>query len=199
MANTENQLHKPFELQRDISSNITICFFIKTDCPMRFPTAAHYHIKGLNAEAIIQVPLPIPIWLTSPEYEVLRLYKQLETLIVCFSLNLSIYNQAIRDDEWTEVDIGQIINFTIPTIIVRDASVQLILLRNFLAFDDFPIFQLVVYFRGIIVDIGSALLKKEDLLWKDDSQFKCCGFVNLSTYLMPGTPSKPPYGGFHAF
>lgn len=149
MANTKDQIRKPFESQRDIGSDMTICFFTKTDCPMRFPTAAHHHVKGLNAEAITQVPLPAPTWLTSPEYEVLRLHKQLETPIVCFSLNLSIYNQAIRDDEWTgnwfllsgrihpfaltweleqldglEVDVGQTIDFTIPTIIVRDASVQ---------------------------------------------------------------------------
>jgi hypothetical protein len=33
----------------------------------------------------------------------------------------------------------------------------------------------------------------------DDAQLKCCGFVQLTTFLAPGNPDKTPYRGFHPF
>ncbi|KAH7110646.1 hypothetical protein B0J13DRAFT_577645, partial [Dactylonectria estremocensis] len=33
----------------------------------------------------------------------------------------------------------------------------------------------------------------------DDVQLKCCGFVQLTTFLAPGNPDKTPYRGFHPF
>jgi hypothetical protein len=33
----------------------------------------------------------------------------------------------------------------------------------------------------------------------DDVQLRCCGFVQLTTYLAPGNPVKTPFRGFHPF
>lgn len=63
----------------------------------------------------------------------------------------------------------------------------------------FPTIPPVVTFVGPIAGSGITLLKKDLLPTMQDDQLRCCGFINLATYLMPGNPLKTPYGGYHAF
>jgi hypothetical protein len=65
--------------------------------------------------------------------------------------------------------------------------------------DNFPCIPPVVSFTGPIVGSGHSLLRQELLPGLDAAQLKCCGFVQLSTYLAPGNPDKTPFRGFHPF
>lgn len=65
--------------------------------------------------------------------------------------------------------------------------------------DSFPCVPPVVSFTGLIAGPGHSLLRKDLLPDLDDTQLKCCGFVQLSTYLAPGNPDKTPFKGFHPF
>jgi hypothetical protein len=57
----------------------------------------------------------------------------------------------------------------------------------------------IVSFTGPIVGPGSTLLTGEAVPGLGDIQLKCCGFVQLSSYLAPGDPTKTPFKGFHPF
>jgi hypothetical protein len=65
--------------------------------------------------------------------------------------------------------------------------------------DTFPITPPIVSFTGLIVGPGSTLLDSEAVPGLGDIQLKCCGFVQLSTFLAPGNPTKTPFKGFHPF
>ncbi|RKK70288.1 hypothetical protein BFJ68_g18393, partial [Fusarium oxysporum] len=54
-------------------------------------------------------------------------------------------------------------------------------------------------FTGPVVGPGHALLRKESVPTLDNVQLKCCGFVQLTTFLAPGNPDKTPFRGFHPF
>ncbi|KAH7115543.1 hypothetical protein EDB81DRAFT_919185 [Dactylonectria macrodidyma] len=74
-----------------------------------------------------------------------------------------------------------------------------ILPRSLSATDQFPLSSPIVSFTGPVVGPGPALLHKEFVPALDDVQLKCCGFVQLTTFLAPGNPGKTPYRGFHPF
>lgn len=57
----------------------------------------------------------------------------------------------------------------------------------------------IVSFTGPIIGSGRTHLRKDILPNLSDVQLKCCGFVQLSSFIAPGDPSKPPYRGFHPF
>ncbi|KAH6866012.1 hypothetical protein B0T10DRAFT_554189 [Thelonectria olida] len=63
----------------------------------------------------------------------------------------------------------------------------------------FPLISPVVSFTGPIVGCGRTLLQQESIHTLGDIQLKCCGFVQLSTFIAPGTSDKPPCKGFHPF
>jgi hypothetical protein len=65
--------------------------------------------------------------------------------------------------------------------------------------DTFPITLPIVSFTGPIVGPGSTLLDGEAVPDLGNIQLKCCGFVQLSTYLAPGNPTRTPFKGFHPF
>lgn len=65
--------------------------------------------------------------------------------------------------------------------------------------DSFPCIPPVVSFTGLIAGPGHSLLRKDLLPALDDTLLKCCGFIQLSTYLAPGNPEKTPFKGFHPF
>lgn len=64
---------------------------------------------------------------------------------------------------------------------------------------DFPITSPVVSFAGPIIGSGLTLLRDDPLSGLSEIQQKCCGFVQLSTFITPGNPNKPPFRGFHLF
>jgi hypothetical protein len=66
--------------------------------------------------------------------------------------------------------------------------------------DELPLPSPIVTFMGPILGPGTELLQDDNLISGiDESQRKCCGFVQLSTYITPGDPSKTPFRGFHPF
>ncbi|KAJ3455152.1 hypothetical protein MRS44_013752 [Fusarium solani] len=78
-------------------------------------------------------------------------------------------------------------------------SSQSIVPRNFASVDHFPAIPPVVTFTGPVVGSGRTLLRKESIPGLDGVQLKCCGFVQLSTYIAPENPGKTPFKGFHPF
>ncbi|KAH7109753.1 hypothetical protein EDB81DRAFT_927555 [Dactylonectria macrodidyma] len=80
-----------------------------------------------------------------------------------------------------------------------DLSARRILPRSLSTTDQFPLSSPIISFTGPVVGPGPALLHKEFVPALDDVQLKCCGFVQLTTFLAPGNPSKTPYRGFHPF
>jgi hypothetical protein len=64
---------------------------------------------------------------------------------------------------------------------------------------DFPTTPPLVSFTGPILGSGSSLLNDEGIPGLGKTQLKCCGFIQLSTYISPGIPNKSPFKGFHPF
>ncbi|KJZ68358.1 hypothetical protein HIM_12253 [Hirsutella minnesotensis 3608] len=203
---------------------MSMMFFVQPDCPSRFAHQDEHRIKGLNAETIARVLLPPPSWLLTAEYAPLRSNADESPTPIFFSLNLSIYGQPIISSEWAEEwffmngrvhpyaltrevaqhdglesDTGGTLLYTMPALIVRDQGYQPVLPRLFDSMDNFPCIPPVVSFTGPIVGSGHSLLRQELLPGLDAAQLKCCGFVQLSTYLAPGNPDKTPFRGFHPF
>ncbi|KAH6961883.1 hypothetical protein BKA56DRAFT_623850 [Ilyonectria sp. MPI-CAGE-AT-0026] len=180
---------------------------------IRSPGSASHRIKGLNAETLARIFLPPPSWLLVAEYAPLRSDVDDLPTSIFFSLNLSIYNQPIVSSEWIEEwffmngrvhpytlvweleqqdglesEAGRTVLYTMPALIVRDQGYQ-----------PFPCVQPVVSFTGPIVGPGHSLLRQDLLPGLDATQLRCCGFIQLSTYLAPGNPDKTPFRGFHPF
>ncbi|KJZ67950.1 hypothetical protein HIM_12661 [Hirsutella minnesotensis 3608] len=200
-------LRKPLDSQRGAGGEMSMMFFVQPDCPVRFACLDEHRVKGLNPEAMARVLLPPPAWLLATEYAPLRSDPDGSPTSVFFSLNLSIYGQPIDASEWTEEwffmhgrvhpyalaweveqrdglesDTGSTLLYTMPAIIVRDQGYQ----PPFASMDDFPCIPPIVSFTGLIVDSGHSLLRRDLLLGLDAAQFRCCGFVRLSTYIAPG-------------
>ena len=57
-----------------------------------------------------------------------------------------------------------------------------------------------VSFTGPILGSGhDLLLQDQSTAGLDHAQQNCCGFVQLSTFIAPGNPDRPPFRGFHPF
>ena len=65
--------------------------------------------------------------------------------------------------------------------------------------DIFPTTPPVVSFTGPIVGPGNALLNNGAKSNLGNTQLKCCGFIQLSSFLTPGDLSKTPFKGVHPF
>jgi hypothetical protein len=57
----------------------------------------------------------------------------------------------------------------------------------------------IVSFTGPIIGSGHTLLHCDAIPCIGNDQLKCCGFIQLSTFLSPGNPDKTPFKGFHPF
>lgn len=69
----------------------------------------------------------------------------------------------------------------------------------FNAVDGFPTMSPIVTFTGPIVGSGITHLHDDPVSGLSESQRRCCGFVQLSTFITPGNPAKPPFRGSHQF
>ncbi|OAQ59513.1 hypothetical protein VFPBJ_11602 [Purpureocillium lilacinum] len=143
---------------------------------------------------------------------------------IFFSLNISLYNQQIDASEWAnhwffmtgrvhpyaltwelerrdglESDGDNISQYTVPTFVVRDHGFQPVSPRLLGSSSAYPTIMPVVSFTGPVVGSGLDLLHADAATAFDDPQLKCCGFVQLSTFLSPGKPEQTPYKGFHPF
>src|ERR1051326_8213032 len=66
--------------------------------------------------------------------------------------------------------------------------------------DELPLPSPIVTFTGPIIGPGTQLLLGDDSIsGLNEKQRKCCGFVQLSTFITPGNPTKAPLRGFHPF
>ena len=126
-------------------------FFIARVPPLtRFGSPEEQQIKGLNFETIASINFPTPAWLQDPEYVALQPKDDDDNLgSAPFSLNLSMYDQAVSDpSNWNDQcfflygivhpyaltwEIGpnndsnatdEPQNYTIPSLIVRDQCYQ---------------------------------------------------------------------------
>jgi hypothetical protein len=198
-------------------------FFVRCQTPRRFASPEDYLIRGLNVETIVAVHLPTPDWINGIEYSILQPDLANESFnTAIFSLNLSIYGRSIDPADWNdmwffmhgrvhpytltwEVEIGDGLDssnaqeYTIPALVVRDHSYQPISTRPCDFNVDFPAMPPIVSFTGPILGPGSVLLRDDPISGLRDIQRKCCGFVQLSTFISPGNPTKPPFKGFHPF
>ncbi|KAH7303380.1 hypothetical protein B0I35DRAFT_517390 [Stachybotrys elegans] len=184
---------EPLMSQKSAGGDMTISCFVKPHCPKRFPSTSQHHIKGLNTETIAIIDLPTPAWLTAPEYAFLRAEPDdadSPSISAFFSLNISIYNQQIVPENWSDHwfymtgrvhhfaltwEIGEagkhqdsaedsledsLVDYTIAALIVRDFSYQPVLPRT-MSFDDpFPNISPTVSFLGSVVGPGHTLLRK---------------------------------------
>jgi len=174
-------------------------------------------------ETIVDVHFPTPDWMSAIEYSILQPDPGCDSSTAgVFSLNLSIYNRSVDPADWDErwffmhgrvhpyaltwevepgdgLEVNAAQEYTIPALIVRDNSYQPVASRTFDTAIDFPIVPPLVSFGGPIIGPGSTLLKDDPISGLRDIQRKCCGFVQLSTFISPGTPGKPPFKGFHPF
>ncbi|KAM4061648.1 hypothetical protein HRG_013272 [Hirsutella rhossiliensis] len=172
-----------------------------------------------------RVFLPPPSWLLTAEYAPLRSDTDDSATSIFFSLNLSIYNQLVVASEWTEEwffmngrvhpyalaweveqrdglesGAGGILLYTMPALIIRDQGYQPVLPRLFASMDSFPRIPPIVSFTGLIVGPGHSLLRQDLLPGLDATQLRCCGFLQLSTYITPGSLTRslsglPPVSG----
>ncbi|KAH6870922.1 hypothetical protein B0T10DRAFT_417962, partial [Thelonectria olida] len=74
ISTSSGPLHprKPLETQKNTGGDMSMVFFVQPDCPSRFAYPDKHRIKGLNAEAIARVYLPLPSWIMATEYITLR-------------------------------------------------------------------------------------------------------------------------------
>ncbi|KAH6871910.1 hypothetical protein B0T10DRAFT_589319 [Thelonectria olida] len=209
------QARKPLDSQRSAGGDMSIIF----------SSSDQHRVRGLNAETIARVVLPTPSWLAAPDYSPLRTDPVDHLPSIFFSLNLSLYNQQLVPEDWSnqwfymtgrvhlfaltwelehragleDLADDDVVVYTIPALIVRDQGYQPILPRSLSAADQFPLVPPTVSFTGPVVGPGHALLHRESVPALDDTQLKCCGFVQLTIFLAPGNPDKTPYRGFHPF
>ncbi|KAM4067860.1 hypothetical protein HRG_009784 [Hirsutella rhossiliensis] len=199
-------------------------FFAQPDCPARFAHHDEHRIRGLNAEAIARVLLPVPSWLLEADYAPLRAEGDDLGPSLFFSLNLSIYGQPIVDTDWSEqwffmsgrvhpyalaweverrdgLEAGpdDTVLYTVPALIVRDQGYQPVLPRSLASGGQFPSTHPVVSFHGVIAGPGLDLLRGDFLPGLGPDQLRSCGFVRLTTYIAPGLPDRIPFKGYHPF
>ncbi|EEU38437.1 uncharacterized protein NECHADRAFT_88569 [Fusarium vanettenii 77-13-4] len=170
--NSPSNPRKPLESQTNAGSDMSVMLFVQPDCPSKFAYQDQHRINGLNAEALARVFLPAPPWILTPEYAQLR-----------------------SDPEWTEQWFfmnGRVHPYTLTWEIEQRDGPEA-------TSHHFPAVPPVVAFTGPVVGSGRTLLRKESIPGLDGVQLKCCGFVQLSTFIAPRKPDKTPFKGFHLF
>lgn len=127
---------------------MTMMCFTRLQLPEKFPSPEKQHVKGLNYETVVSVHFPLPAWIKNTEYAALQTADDENANCARFSLNLSIYNQAVIPSDWDDMwfflsgqvhpyaltwevdaddDTGsnsEVFNYTIPPFIVRDWGYQ---------------------------------------------------------------------------
>ncbi|KAM4063888.1 hypothetical protein HRG_006981 [Hirsutella rhossiliensis] len=191
-------LRKPLVTSKGAGGDMSMMFFAQPDCPARFAHQDEHRIRGLNAEAIARVLLPVPSWLLESEYAPLRAGSDDLGPSLFFSLNLSIYGQPVERRDGLEAGPDDTIVYTVPALIVPDQGYHI--LPRFLASgSQFPSTPPVVSFHGVVAGPGLDLLCPDFLPGLVPDQLRCCGFVRLTTYIAPGLPDRIPFKGYHPF
>ncbi|KAF6787321.1 hypothetical protein CMUS01_16461 [Colletotrichum musicola] len=104
MMATSTPLPSQKELATKIGSDLSINCFVLTTKPQKLSSQDEQLLKGLNYEAIVQVPCIRPDWIDLPDYSRLRFQQSHNSDIgdnLQFSLNVAIYNGlVVTDDDW---------------------------------------------------------------------------------------------------
>lgn len=142
-------LCRPLDNQKNIGGDMSMTFFVRSQYPRKFTSPEQHQIKGLNIETIAEIFFPPPAWITNRQYYTLQADSDNgDSNWGSFSLNFPMYNQALDPSEWDnmwfsmsgrvhpyaltweaepddslETD-GDLQNYTIPALIVRDQSYQ---------------------------------------------------------------------------
>ncbi|PVH91479.1 hypothetical protein DM02DRAFT_734164 [Periconia macrospinosa] len=179
----DNDPHPPVTLDsQGISIGpMTMMCFTRLQILKKFSSPEKQHVKGLNYEAVIPVRFPSPAWIKATEYAALQLQTYNDddgNDVNCafFSLNLSIYNQEVIPSDWDDTCIS------LPTLNL-----------------DITIIPPIVTSSGSVVGSGRTLLRGDPPSGLSETQQKCCGFVQLSTFITPGNSTRPPYRRAHQF
>ncbi|KAM4065588.1 hypothetical protein HRG_012886 [Hirsutella rhossiliensis] len=194
-------LRKPLGSSKGAGSDMSMMFFAQPDCPARFAHHDEHRIRGLNAEAIARVLLPVPSWLLEADYAPLRAEGDDLGPSLFFSLNLSIYGQPIVDTDWSEqwfLMSGRVHPYALAWEVERrdglepaqtiPSSTQCPPLSSATKATS-PSSTLLGLWRPVPV-YASCL---------GPDQLRCCGFVRLTTYITPGLPDRIPFKGYHPF
>ncbi|KAJ6437542.1 hypothetical protein O9K51_09748 [Purpureocillium lavendulum] len=218
-------VRRPLDTQKYVGGDMSMMAFVQpAAAPARFAFPNEHHVKGLNAETLAKVQLPSPQWLSTPEYAPMLGDSEPLSPSIFFSLNISLYNQQIDASEWAnqsffmvgrfhpyaltweleqrdglESESDNIHQYTVPTLVVRDHSFQPVSPRLLHSSTAFPAIMPIVSFTGPVVGSGLDLLRADVAAAFDEPQLKCCGFVQLSTFVSPGKPEQTPFKGFHPF
>src|SRR2546421_5067539 len=63
----------------------------------------------------------------------------------------------------------------------------------------FPMMPPTVTFTGPVLGSGLTHLRDDAVPGMTTAQRRCCGFIRLSSHIIPGVPSKTPFQGYHPF
>ncbi|KAM4064153.1 hypothetical protein HRG_007166 [Hirsutella rhossiliensis] len=202
-------LRKPLATSKGAGGDMSMMFFAQPDCPARFAHQDEHRIRGLNAEAIARVLLPVPSWLLESEYAPLRAEGDDLGPSLFFSLNLSIYGQPVVDTDWSEQWFfmsGRVHPYALSWEVERRDGLEA-------GPDDAILTPCPPLSSATKVTSPSCrapwplaatgpgldLLRRDFLPGLGPDQLRCCGFVRLTTYIAPGLPDRIPFKGYHPF
>ncbi|KAM4061968.1 hypothetical protein HRG_008867 [Hirsutella rhossiliensis] len=194
-------LRKPLGSSKGAGSDMSMMFFAQPDCPARFAHHDEHRIRGLNAEAIARVLLPVPSWLLEADYAPLRPIVDTDWSEQWFLMSGRVHPYALAWEverrDGLEAGPDDTVLYTVPALIVRDQGYQPVLPRSLASGGQFPSTPPVVSFHGVIAGPGLDLLRGDFLPGLGPDQLRCCGFVRLTTYITPGLPDRIPFKGYH--
>ncbi|XP_044715981.1 uncharacterized protein HRG_10155 [Hirsutella rhossiliensis] len=173
--------------------------FVQPGCPSRFAYQNEHRVNGLNAETLARVFLPTPSWLSTPEYAIIPSEWTEQWFFMVGRVHPFARTWEIERRDGLESDDDNITEYTIPALIVRDHSYQPVVPRTLGSADAFPTMQPIVSFTRPVIGSGRDLLRRNSAAALGDTQLRCCGFVQPSTFICPGIPGKTPCKGFHPF
>ncbi|KAH7394770.1 hypothetical protein BKA66DRAFT_557330 [Pyrenochaeta sp. MPI-SDFR-AT-0127] len=197
-TNAHANLRKPLESQRNIGGDMSMFFIARLPLPRKFASPERQQIKGLNFETITTVHFPPPPWLNESEYAALQPQTNDENAYSALFIHPYALTWEIEPDDSSDTG-SDVQNYTIPSLIVRDLCYQPIAARMFDVMNSFPTVSPIVTFTGPIVGSGLILLHNDPVSSLSETQRKCCGFVQLSTFITPGNLTMPPFRGSHQF
>jgi len=154
------QSRQPLQNQKNTGGDMSMVFFTRPRYPRVFTQNDQSQlIKSLNVEMISGIPFPTPEWLSnSSEYSALQANNGGGSNWAYISVNLPMYPATIDPSEWNDMWFsmcGRIhpyalnweceeienydpneeqVNYTIPTVLVRDQSYQPLVHHSFVCY-----------------------------------------------------------------
>ncbi|KAM4056465.1 hypothetical protein HRG_003356 [Hirsutella rhossiliensis] len=172
-------LRKPLVTSKGAGGDMSMMFFAQPDCPARFAHQDEHRIRGLNAEAIARVLLPVPSWLLESDWSE-------QWFFMSGRVHPYALSWEVERRDGLEAGPDDTILYPVPALIVRDQGYQPVLPRSLASSGQFPSTPPVVSFHGVVAGPGLDLLRRDFLPNLGPDQLRCCGFPNSS--FLPGVP-----------